>query len=117
MSERFDLCLHIDRADPALLKFLLGNAANYFNGLPGATFQLDVVANGPAVTLFTAENEALRAQAKPLVEAGMRIKLCANAIAATGVDKSALWPECRIVPAGLVEIVKLKNAGFAYIKP
>ena len=61
----YDLCLHIDSNDPAMLRLVLKNAANYIKGLPGEKFQLAVVANGPAVILFTDEHADLRELAAP----------------------------------------------------
>ena len=104
----YDLCLHIDSNDPAMLRLVLKNAANYIKGLPGEKFQLAVVANGPAVILFTDGHADLRELAAPLLAQGVRVMLCANA---------RLWPGCSVVPAGLVEVVRLQREGFAYIKP
>ena len=42
----YDLCLHVDANDPAVLAFAFVNARNYMNGLPGKEFQLVLVANG-----------------------------------------------------------------------
>lgn len=42
----YDLCLHIDSSESAMLQLVLKNAANYYKALPGETFQLAVVANG-----------------------------------------------------------------------
>ena len=75
----YDLCLHIDSNDPAMLRLVLKNAANYIKGLPGENFQL--------------------------------------AVADNSIDDSRLWQGCTVVPAGLVEVVRLQRAGFAYIKP
>ena len=47
----------------------------------------------------------------------MRVMLCANALADTKIDHARLWPGCSVVPAGLVEVVRLQREGFAYIKP
>ena len=69
----YDLCLHIDSNDPAMLRLVLKNAANYIKGLPGEKFQLAVVANGPAVILFTDEHADLRELAAPLLAQGVRV--------------------------------------------
>ena len=113
----YDLCLHIDSNEPASLKLVLKNAANYNKGLPGQRFQLVVVANGPAVTHFTRKNEEFRAVAAPLQDQGLRILLCANALADNNISHDDIWPGCDVVPAGLVEVVRLQREGFAYIKP
>ena len=113
----YDLCLHMDSKDPAVMRLVLRNAANYIKALPGERFQLVIVANGPAVTQFTTANEECRAIAAPLQEQGLRIMICANAMADNNLAPTDLWPGCNIVPAGLVEVVRLQREGFAYIKP
>lgn len=113
----YDLCLHIDSSESAMLQLVLKNAANYYKALPGESFHLVVVANGPAVKLFTGEHAELREQAAPLMARGLNIRLCANALADNKIEHSRLWQGCEIVPAGLVEVVRLQREGFAYIKP
>ena len=116
----YDVCLHLDARDPAILGLVLRNAENYLNGLPGETFQLDVVANGGGATLFAAEGAdiaELKARASALMARGVRFKICANALAENGIAHDRLWPGCVVVPAGLVEVVRLQREGFAYIKP
>lgn len=113
----YDLCLHMDSKDPAVMRLVLRNAANYIKALPGERFQLVIVANGPAVTQFTKSNEECRAIAAPLQDQGLRILLCANAMADNNIAPADIWPGCGVVPAGLVEVVRLQREGFAYIKP
>lgn len=85
--------------------------------MPGETFQLAVVANGPAVKLFTGEHAELREQAAPLMARGMKVRICANALADNKIEHSRLWQGSEVVPAGLVEVVRLQREGYAYIKP
>ena len=113
----YNLCLHIDSRDPATLRLLLKNAANYYKALPDEKFQLVIVANGPAVCQFTNTNTEMNALAAPLLEKGMQINLCANALAENQIAKNEIWSGCAVVPAGVVEIVRLQQQGFAYIKP
>lgn len=116
----YDVCLHLDAKDPAMLALVLRNAENYLNGLPGESCRIDVVANGGGAPLFAAEGpefDALKAKTAALLERGVRFKVCANALAEHGIAQDRLWPGCRVVPAGLVEIVRLQREGFAYIKP
>ena len=48
---------------------------------------------------------------------GLSIRLCNNALNAFKVDRSKLWKGCEVIPAGMVEIVRLQREGFAYVKP
>ena len=107
----YDLCLHMDSKDPAILRLVLRNAANYIKALPQERFQLVVVANGPAVTQFVKGNEEFRAIAAPLQDQGLRILLCANALADNKIDHADIWPGCDVVPAGLRQTLRLKSLG------
>ena len=60
----YDLCLHVDLKDADRLALALKNARNYQNALPGETFQLVMVGNGGAVTLFTRQQTALWQQVR-----------------------------------------------------
>lgn len=113
----YDLIIHVDDNDKGRLNLALNNVANYRAGLPGETFRIVLVANGPAVQLFTRENEALAERAKGLMAEGLSIKLCNNALKAFNVSAADLWEGCEVVPAGVVEIVKLQREGFAYLRP
>ena len=55
----YDLIIHVDDNDKGRLNLAFNNVANYKAGLPGEKFSIVMVANGPAIQLFTREN-ALR---------------------------------------------------------
>ena len=103
----YDLCLHVDANDPAVLAFAFVNARNYMNGLPGKEFELVLVANGPAVKLFVPAQAELQKTAEELMARGLKLRLCKNALDANKMTAADLWPGCEVVPAGLVEIVEL----------
>lgn len=113
----YDAILHIDSADPAIFKMVMRNAVNYLNAIPAEKFELHIVANGKGVTQFTNGNDELHALALEVVARGVVIKVCANALAENNIRHENVWPECIIVPAGLIEVVRLQKAGFSYIKP
>ena len=113
----YELCLHVDANDPAVLAFAFVNARNYMNGLPGKEFELVLVANGPAVTLFVPAQAELQTTAEELMARGLTLRLCKPALEAHKMPAADLWPGCEVVPTGLVEIVELQNKGFAYIRP
>lgn len=113
----YNLILHLDSNDPDKFRLVARNARNYLKELPDEKFELHVVVNAGAVNLFTSKHPELRELAEPLMADGVRFKLCHNALDENGIDPVDLWPGCLVVPAGLVEVVKLQRSGFAYIKP
>lgn len=113
----YNLVLHLDSGEPDMFRLVARNALNYINELSDEKFELHVVANGPAVNLFTGKHPELQELADPLMARGVRFKVCHNALEENGIDPVDLWPGCLVVPAGLVEVVKLQRSGYAYIKP
>ncbi|MCH5277600.1 MAG: DsrE family protein [Desulfovibrionaceae bacterium] len=112
-----DLLLHVDSDDPAVLKLALTNAINYANALPDEKPRMTLVANGPAVRLFTRQYPDLAARGEEAAGLGLDIRLCANALRSNDISPDALWPACRVIPAGMVELVRLQREGYAYVKP
>lgn len=113
----YDAILHLDSSDEASGRLVFRNAANYLNALENEKFTLVIVANGGGVSLVLNSRKELRAQAEPVLQKGVKLKVCANALREHNFSKDVIWPECEIVPAGLVEIVRLQKSGFCYIKP
>ena len=97
----YDLCLHVDANDPAVLAFAFVNVRNYMNGLPGKEFELVLVANGPAVKLFVPAQAELQKTAEELMARGLKLHLCKNALDANKMTAADLWPGCEVVRAAL----------------
>lgn len=117
MSE-YNVILHFDQNDSKVLGMVLRNAKNYLNGLPNEDFNLVIVINAGGVKLLADLNSEYHAQARKLAESGkVSIEVCQNALNEHNLGAGDIWPEPHIVPAGLVEIVKLQRKGYAYIKP
>ena len=85
--------------------------------LPGEDFQVALVVNGPGVQLLTGSQEALARTGAELMEKGLTVKACRNALRKFGIGEDELWPGIQVVPAGIVEIVKLQRSGFVYLRP
>lgn len=113
----YDLVLQIDSGEKDKMNLILRNAANYLNALSGEKFELAIVANGPGVRHFTMAGSEFGDKLKELSQKGVKFRVCANAMADNGIARDSLWPFCEVAPAGLVEIVRLQRAGYAYIKP
>lgn len=113
----YDLVIHVDDNDPKRLNLAFNNYANYAAALPGEDYRVVMVANGPAVQLFTRAQGELGARAAQLMAQGLKLCVCNNALKAFGVDAADLWDGVEVVPAGVVEVVRLQREGFAYLRP
>lgn len=113
---KYDLLLHVDKTDGSL-PVAFTNAINYAKALPEETFSMVLVVNARAVTLLTVDNADIKDALEKAQAHGLSISVCGNALKATGTNPQDLYPGCRVVPAGIVELVTLQREGYAYVKP
>lgn len=113
----YNLLMHLDLDDPKRMNIVSDNISNYFIALPNETFQVVVVANGPAVKFFTREGCPVTENIEKLAAQKVQFCICANALRKFQISPDQLLPQCTVVPAGIVEIVHRQREGFAYIKP
>lgn len=114
---RYNLVLHVDKADGSL-GTAFTNAVNYKNALPDEKFSMVLVVNSQAVTrLVAADNADIAPALEEAVACGLDIRVCNNALKHTGVKAESLFAQCRVVQAGIVELVNLQQDGYSYVKP
>ena len=113
----YDLVVHVDMNDAGILGLALNNITNYLAALPDENCTVRLVANGPAVQMFRKDTCAHADRITDLASHGVTFALCANALKNFSVNHDELLATCEVVPAGVVELVRLQRAGFAYIKP
>ena len=118
------LALHIDQNDPAVMNMALGNAGNaadYF-AERGEKLALELVAYGPGLHMLRSDTSPVKTRLSELHAKlpDMILSGCNNTL--QGMKRSEgkeimLLPEARIVPAGIVRLVELQEAGWSYVKP
>ncbi len=113
----YDLLVHVDLADAARMSMALTNIINYKKALTEHEYTVIMVANGGAVPFYLPKSESHAVRIKELSEAGVVFKACKNALEKHKITAEDIPDFIEIVPAGIVEIVDLQRAGFAYLKP
>lgn len=112
----YDLLLHVD-SDEESLRTALRNAQNYRNAGISEPFTIAIVINGKAVALLRRDTCRQAEAIGALIAAGTAFYVCNNALSERKIDRSELVGGLTIVPAGIVQLVKLQQEGFAYVKP
>ena len=113
----YDLLVHVDLPDEQRFAMALTNVENYRNALPGEDFTVAVLANAGAVRFLKRADNPLAEGILRLAAQGVVFRACNNALRKAGIDAAELLDGVAVVPAGVVEIVRLQREGFAYIKP
>lgn len=103
-------------------KGALNNMQNQIDALGPNNYDIRVVLHGDGVGLLQTarSNQALQGLISGLKSQGVRFLVCNNTLTGRKInyekDLFDVWAE-DIVPAGVVEIVRLQQEGFAYLKP
>lgn len=113
----YNLLLHVDSDEVKTLDLALANAHNFIKALPDTTIRIVLVITGPAVKLMTPECADQARRGAELMEKGISIQVCRNALKAYRIDESRLWQGVLVVQDGIVELVTLQDEGMRYVKP
>lgn len=109
---------HIDWEQEENLKMAITNITNLLKIVPQEGKDICVLANGPAVKLFQqARALGYASDIQGLSDKGVHFRVCNNALNHFGVAKDSLVSPCEVVPAGIMELIRLQAEGYAYIKP
>lgn len=128
--KRLRVLFHVN--EPGRWQRVLGNITNFINDVGQGNADIEVVANGEAVSVFGnkcllsqsndeggscgAVNGAVMDQMEQLSEKGVKFVACRNALKAQLIDEDGLPAFVVVVPAGITEIARKQTEGYAYIK-
>lgn len=116
LMAEYKVIFHIDENDKWNL--LLKNVSNLLNATDGEKIYIEVLANSEAVKYYNLnQGNADIEKMRHLHKKGVKFVACNNALAAHGIQKENIIEFVDVVPAGVLELVKKQNEGYAYIKP
>ena len=116
---KLKVLMHINETEK--WKIVLSNISNLLNDAGDANTDIIVVANGYSVYGY-ADPEKV-SYMEPLAVRGVKFIACRNALSnmcheGVACLKEELLPSfIEIVPAGITELIKKQQEGYAYVKP
>ena len=118
------VAIHVDQNDPDVMNMALNNAqnvTNYYTG-KGEEVVIELVAYGPGLNMFVEGKSPVadRLAVMTLEMPKLTLAACGNTLEA--MKKKAggdvpLISEAVVVPSGVVRLIELQEAGYAYVKP
>jgi intracellular sulfur oxidation DsrE/DsrF family protein len=112
-AEPTRVVFHLNEAEK--LPLLVNNTTNLKKDL-GNGVLIEVVVNGPAITRLASSSNTGE-QLQKMLDAGIEIGGCSNAIRASQIDPSKLYPGIRIVEeGGVTRLLRRQQQGYFYIK-
>ncbi|SET83100.1 DsrE family protein [Oceanicella actignis] len=118
------VAIHVDESDPARINMALNNAANLRRHYAeeGREVEIEIVAYGPGLHMLRKDTSpvAERIAAMSMEFENLTFSACGNTM--RGMSKREgkpveLLPEARVTPSGVVRLVELQRAGWAYVRP
>jgi intracellular sulfur oxidation DsrE/DsrF family protein len=102
--------------DPAKWNLALNNARNLQTDLGAQNVEIEIVAYGPGIGMLKAESVAGNRIGEAL-HSGVKVSACENTMRGQKLVKSDMLDGIGYVPAGVVEIMKRQQEGWAYLRP
>ena len=94
----------------------LNNIRNLQTELGAANVEVELVAYGPGINMLKADATTAN-RISDAIKSGVKIVACENSLKAMKVSKDDMHGEIGYVPAGVVEIMRKQQEGWAYLRP
>ena len=118
------VAVHVDSSDAKIMNMALNNVQNikkYYDS-KGEKVVIEVVAYGPGLHMLRADTSPVkdRVEVMSLADPNLTFSACGNTHARMSkkAGKSVvLLSEARKVPSGVIQLIKLQEEGYSYIRP
>jgi len=106
----------VSDADPAKWNLTLNNISNVQKDLGADKVQIEVVAYGPGIGMLKLESP-VATRVADAVSKGIQVVACENTLTAQKLVRADMLANISYVPAGVVELMRKQQQGWAYIRP
>jgi uncharacterized protein len=110
------LVLQVSDADPAKWGLALNNAYNVQQDLGADAVELEIVVYGPGISMLKAGSPVAQRVAAAM-KSGIRVLACENTMTNQKLAKADMLPDLGYVQAGVTQLMKRQQQGWAYIRP
>ena len=115
-AKKARVVVQVSDADPARWNLVLNNVGNLQQDLGSANVEIEVIAYGPGLGMLKLD-AVTNSRVSEAVKAGVRMAACENTMRNQNVARADMHPSIAYVPAGVVEIVRRQQDGWAYLRP
>lgn len=102
--------------DPAKWNLALNNARNVKQEFGDKPVQIEIVAYGPGIGMLKADSPTAN-RVSEAIASGVQVVACQNTMKGQKLTPADMNPTVGYVPAGVVELMKRQQQGWAYIRP
>lgn len=116
VAQKARIVLQVSDNDPAKWNLALNNARNAQNDLGKDKVDLEIVAYGPGINMLKMD-ATIANRVSQAIGTGISIVACENTMTAQKIVKADMNPSVTYVPAGVIQLMKRQQQGWAYIRP
>lgn len=94
----------------------LNNVKNVIKDMGKDNIDVEIVAYGPGIDMFKFESPAA-SRIEEVLKLGAQVMICENTMRAQKISKSDMLDNLGYVEAGVSQLIKRQQQGYAYIRP
>lgn len=94
----------------------LNNVQNVQADLGAASVDMEIVVYGPGIGMLK-DDSIVASRVAEVMKSGVKVVACETTLKAQKISKSEMMPDIGYVPAGVVELMRKQQQGYAYIRP
>ena len=102
--------------DPARWNLILNNITNLKEGVGSEGVEIELVAYGPGGIAMLKADSPVKARIADALKSGVIVNGCQNTMSNMKLVPADMVPDITYVPAGVVEVMKKQQQGWAYIR-
>jgi intracellular sulfur oxidation DsrE/DsrF family protein len=110
------LVVQVSDADPGKWGLALNNTYNVMADLGAETTEVEIVVYGPGIGMLKA-GSAVGDRIANAMKNGVKVVACENTMNGQHLTKADMLPNISYVQAGVVELMKKQQQGWAYLRP
>jgi hypothetical protein len=115
-SDKEKVVFQVSDGDPKKWNLALNNVKNVQEALGKDKVEVELVVYGPGIDMLKLESVAGNRVNDAIAE-GVKVVACENTMAAQKLTKADMLKSIGYVPAGVIELIKRQQQGYAYIRP
>jgi len=108
--------VQVSEADPARWNLALNNVQNLQDELGAANVTVEIVAYGPGIAMLKFD-ATTNSRVSEAIKSGVTVQACENTMRNQKLVRADMHPNVSYVPAGVVQIIKRQQQGWAYLRP
>jgi uncharacterized protein len=115
-SQMQKVVFQVSEGEPKKWNLALNNIKNVQDALGKDKVEIELVVYGPGIDMLKLESAAGN-RVNDAVANGVRVVACENTMDAQKLSKADMLKSIGYVPAGVIELIKKQQQGYAYIRP